>query len=277
MILTRMADREMSDSSQGGYYETAQSRRRRKVRKKRRYHEPITSYGLILYTVVNDQLKFLLYQRRDSFEYMDFLRGAWSCEADLPALFTNMSREERNRIKDFTFGELWDDLWVEHSCRIYRDGYPKAKRKYDQVKDLIAGILESTESQLRSPPWGFPKGKKNNYREDPIDCAIREFTEETRLPEEEIHIIDHNPYSESFEGSNHKSYCTHYFIARMNKPLVPTLIQTPHLIRKCTVSEEAISVLWCTLSEAIEKIHPRRQEILKRVVDKVLKIEKLTP
>jgi len=64
---------------------------RKKYKKKKSYNssEPITSYGLILYTMGdsppsfgnwdlhdnNQEPYFLLYQRRDNFEYMDFLRG----------------------------------------------------------------------------------------------------------------------------------------------------------------------------------------------------------
>ena len=143
-----------------------------KKKKKKKYgDEPITSYGLILYTVVNDKPIFLLYQRRDNFEYMDFLRGVWMSEGQLPGLFSLMSPDERKRIREYTFQELWNDLWVEHSCRIFRDGFSKAKRKYDSVRDKIPNLLDTTTSHIREPPWGFPKGKKNSFKEESISCV----------------------------------------------------------------------------------------------------------
>lgn len=241
---------------------------RKKYRKKFPLNnEPITSYGLILYCIVEGQPMFLLYQRRDSFEYMDFLRGVWSVENQLPSLFTLMSIEERQRIRDYTFKELWDDLWVEHTCRIYRDGYLKAKKKYDSVKNIIPQILDSTTSHIKSPPWGFPKGKKNGYHEDPIVCALREFGEETRIPTEEITIIQNIPYVENFKGSNGKAYSTHYFLAQIPSNHLPKPHDTPQCIRKTAVSEEASSVEWYTYEDACRLLNPRRQNILRSALE----------
>ena len=239
-----------------------------KKKKKKKYGiEPITSYGLILYTVVNDKPIFLLYQRRDNFEYMDFLRGVWISEGQLPGLFSLMSPDERKRIREYTFQELWNDLWVEHSCRIFRDGFSKAKRKYDSIRDKIPNLLDTTSSHIREPPWGFPKGKKNSFKEESITCAIREFTEETRIPSDLIHVMTTSPFVENFKGSNCKSYATHYYLATINEPIHPQIIDTPHCIRKTTISEEAINVKWFTFEETNNLLNSRRQAILRSALD----------
>lgn len=235
-----------------------------KKKKKKKYGgEPITSYGLILYTIANNKPAFLLYQRRDNFEYMDFLRGIWIGECQLPGLFSLMSPDERRRIREYTFQELWNDLWVEHSCRIFRDGFSKAKRKYDSIRDKIPNLLDTTDSRIKEPPWGFPKGKKNSFKEESITCAIREFTEETRIPSEFIHVINAKPFIENFKGSNNKSYATHYYLASIDKPIHPKATDTPHCIRKTTISEEAINVNWFTFEEANNLLNSRRQGILR--------------
>lgn len=239
-----------------------------KKKKKKKYgNEPITSYGLILYTIVDDKSVFLLYQRRDNFEYMDFLRGVWISEAQLPGLFSLMSPDERKRIREYTFQELWNDLWVEHSCRIFRDGFSKAKRKYDSIRDKIPHFLDTTTSHITEPPWGFPKGKKNNFKEDSIACAIREFTEETRIPSELIQVLTTNPFVENFKGTNGKSYATYYYLARIDEPFCPKTIEIPHCIRKTTISEEAINVEWFTFEEASNHLNSRRQSILRSALD----------
>ncbi len=239
-----------------------------KKKKKKKYgDEPITSYGLILYTVVNDKPIFLLYQRRDNFEYMDFLRGVWMSEGQLPGLFSLMSPDERKRIREYTFQELWNDLWVEHSCRIFRDGFSKAKRKYDSVRDKIPNLLDTTTSHIREPPWGFPKGKKNSFKEESITCATREFTEETRIPSDLIHVSTANPFVENFKGSNGKSYATYYYLANINEPVHPLEVSTPHCIRKTTISEEAINVKWFTFEESSNLLNSRRQAILRSALD----------
>ncbi|GAG32871.1 unnamed protein product, partial [marine sediment metagenome] len=116
----------------------------RKKYKRKKKCEPITSYGLVAYTIHKGVNYFLLYQRRDNFEYMDFLRGVWPNEDSLPSLFSAMSVDERKRIREFTFPELWEDLWVEHNSRIFRDGFAKAKRKYELARFSIPELLETT-------------------------------------------------------------------------------------------------------------------------------------
>jgi 8-oxo-dGTP pyrophosphatase MutT (NUDIX family) len=259
-----------SDNSPDSSNESEYYKRKKfpKKKKKKKYGvDPITSYGLILYTTVNDSPTFLLYQRRDNFEYMDFLRGVWMSEGQLPSLFSLMSPDERKRIREYTFQELWNDLWVEHSCRIFRDGFSKAKRKYDSVRDKIPNLLDTTTSHIREPPWGFPKGKKNSFKEESIACAIREFTEETRIPSEFVQVMTTSPFVENFKGSNGKFYSTYYYLAKIDEPIYPQIISTPHCIRKTTISEEAINVQWFTFEEASNLLNSRRQSILKAVLD----------
>jgi len=245
---------------------------RKRKNKKKNYKtvfnvtEPITSYGLILFSYENDELIFLLYQRRDNFEYMDFMRGTWTSSGQIPALFSAMSPEERRRIREYTFKELWDDLWVEHNCRIYRDGYTKAKKKYDMVKCNIPQFLDNTFSHIQAPPWGFPKGKKNNYLEDPIDCAFREFEEETHISIKDMRIVHDKPFTENFKGSNGKAYATHYFVAELPKPINSVFYSTPHCIRPQTISEEASNVKWFNYTEACNHLNTQRKGILDFVI-----------
>lgn len=243
------------------------STKRKKMRRRRKDdYGPITSYGIIAYTKKGPETLFLLYQRRDNFEYMDFLRGVWSSEEVLPSLFSSMTKDERKRIREYTFRELWDDLWVEHNTRIFRDGFSKAKRKYESVRRMIPRILDNTESNIKEPPWGFPKGKKNNFREPPKTCAIREFNEETRLEINESHILNDTPYIETFQGSNNKNYCTHYYLAEIPFS-VPKEMITPQCIRKKTISEEASNVEWFPFEEACNFLNFRRQMILTKAMN----------
>jgi len=249
--------------------------RRKKYRKKKKNEfEPITSYGLIVYTLHKDQVFFLLYQRRDNFEYMDFLRGVWPTYETLPALFSAMSVDERVRIRNFTFPELWEDLWVEHQSRIFIDGFAKAKRKYDMAKYRIPFLLENTTSSILEPPWGFPKGKKNNFREGSLTCAFREFQEETRLPSEQIQVLrDQQPYIETFRGSNGKIYSTYYYLASFPSMILPPKIETPHCIRDHTISEEASNVQWFSYEDACGLLSAKRCEFLRNAMDLILESE----
>ena len=248
--------------------------RKKRFKKRRPYNvtEPITSYGLLLFSFRNSIPYFLLYQRRDNFEYMDFLRGVWSSDGQLPALFSLMSHDERKRIREYTFQELWDDLWVEHDCRIYRDGFGKAKKKYDSIRNRIPHILDTTNSHIKTPPWGFPKGKKNGYYEDAQICALREFEEETHISIKNISIVQADPFIENFKGSNGKAYATHYYLAEIPSLLPTDSYSTPQCIRKTTISEEASDVEWFNYGESGDHLNHRRRIILKSALENIEEI-----
>ncbi len=42
----------------------------------------------------------------------------------------------------------------------------------------LADLMEETNTSWIEPEWGFPKGRRNNQETD-LDCALREFKEET--------------------------------------------------------------------------------------------------
>jgi ADP-ribose pyrophosphatase YjhB (NUDIX family) len=234
--------------------------------RKKYQNTSIVSYGIILYHINKNNINFLLYHRRDTFEYMDFIRGMWNTEMQIIDLFRLMSVEERKRIREYTFKELWDDLWIQHDCKIYREGYSKAKKKYDMIKYKIPYILDNTETSVLSPPWGFPKGKKNGYHEDSIKCALREFTEETKIDLNKIDLVHSNSFTENFKGSNNKNYTTHYYIAETKEYNVPKPSSIADCIRKKTLSEEASEIKWFTIDETLDLVDENKKEIIKNIL-----------
>jgi len=231
---------------------------------------PIISYGLIVATRDRQTGKqlFLLYQRRDTFEYMDFIRGIWSSRKQLPILFSNMTKDEKSRLRQYTLKELWNDLWTNHSCHIYVDGWQKALIKYASIKEEIPDLLDNTENNfLEEPPWGFPKGKKNSKESD-VDTALREFEEETLLSKTKVKIIDYQPFTEIFKGSNNKHYCTHYFFAEYPNAEIPPPTYTPQCIREKCISEEVGDIKWVSLDDAEKMLTPSRFQLLQKVSQK---------
>src|SRR6185503_10926509 len=91
----------------------------------------IVSYGLIIYRVrydnsinqssqtsqtsqtsQNPTIEFLLQQRRDTFEYMDILLGTWKTVEELVTLISLITPEEKERLRNYIFSELWNDLFL---------------------------------------------------------------------------------------------------------------------------------------------------------------------
>lgn len=237
-----------------------------------RNNDPITSFGLIIYhRAYNGDIHFLVQQRRDTFEYMDFVRGMWKNENQAKHMFTRMTLEERDRIRKFNFERLWDDLFVEKNCKMYKDFHYKARKKYDNVKHLIPEFLDETKTLIHEPPWGFPKGKKSNTTETNLDCAIRETEEETRINKQHFNVNEEDIYYEHFQGSNGKYYATHYYLAEMKDKFLPCKIYTPDCIRMFTVSEEVQEMVFAPYNIAMNFLSDniRRQEILTRIVEKL--------
>jgi 8-oxo-dGTP pyrophosphatase MutT (NUDIX family) len=162
-------------------------------------------------------------------------------------------------------------MWIDKKTRIYRDNFDRAKKKYDCVKHLIPNIIDTTQTHVKCAPWGFPKGKKNNYKEEDYECAIRETTEETRIPSSEFEVMPIYKYHEKFQGTDGIHYSTCYFLGKVFRKFVPEDIQLSGCIRKSSLSEEVNALKWVTYEEAKEFLNPKRQLILQDVLQLVKK------
>ena len=232
---------------------------------------PITSYGIILFVQRKDENpNFLLYQRRDTYEYIEFIRGMWENIEDVKIFFSLMSVEERHRLVNHTFDELWNDFWIRRQSSLNDHSLNRPRTKYAQIKPFIEDIIKETSAIGEEAPWGFPKGRKNSG-ENSVMCAVREFEEETHINRDTIHVWDSPSLTENFIGSDNRQYATVYYIAEYKSsdaPLtqaeckLPPLIETPKGIRKYTASNEAFRIKWFSLEEAQEKLPRFRQMIL---------------
>jgi len=239
----------------------------------------IMSYGIIVFAYTrisandidthdNVEPKFLIYQRRDSFEYAEFLRGLWTTHGQVKNLLILMTPDERNRLKNYTFDELWSDLWLGDS-RTSSSNYNYAKRKFNYIKTHLISYINSTISRVKETPWGFCKGKKM-HNESSLECALREFNEETKLSTKNILIRnDLGVHIEQFVGSNNKIYSSYYHVAQYPQIIHPERLQTPEFIRKSTVSDEVQDVRWITINEANAYLNPRRIMILQKIINKI--------
>lgn len=198
---------------------------------------PIISLGIIAYTenknnlIHSDKLieiinsrpeyisntnnkRYLLIQRRDSMGYVDLIRGKYNSDKLILSYFNDMTYSERYRLKTHNFYELWNKLWVNHNCKCYINELENAKTKFESLD--INHYLNITTSKWTYPEWGLPKGRRNLHESD-IDCAKREFIEETGYTNNDFKIINElEPVIESFIGSNGINYIHKYYIARIN-------------------------------------------------------------
>jgi len=176
--------------------------------------KPITSFGILCYRLNannNNIIEYLLVQRKDSLGYVDFLRGKYNEKNlfQLKNIIKEMTKTEKENIIKFSYSELWDKLWN----KINEKYDAKNEEKFNYIKqykmDMFNVIWEEAE-------WGIPKGRRN-YKEKDLECALREFEEETGYHKKNLFLIKNlNSYDEIFTGSNLKSYKHKYFIAKIN-------------------------------------------------------------
>ena len=108
----------------------------------------------------------------------------------------------------------------------------------------------------------MPKGRRN-FQEKDLECALREFEEETGYSSKYVTIIDNMlPFEEIFIGSNYKSYKHKYFLAYMNET-----IDILHNYQKSEVSK----IEWKTVDECLESIRPYNLE-KKQLITNINKI-----
>lgn len=222
------------------------------------YITPITSYGIIHY--MNN--KYLMICRRNSLGYTDFIRGKYSTKniKHISNLIDEMTNIEKNNLLEKNFNVLWNNLWGIH----YSDSSIEemnAEEKFNTMKRGIMvdnkhitlhQLIQESKTTWDCPEWGFPKGRRNSY-ESELNCALREYEEETGYDKHTIKIIKNVlPYEEIFMGSNYKSYIHKYFLGKSDNIVVK------HSFQETEVSD----MKWVTYEEAIQMIRPYNVERL---------------
>ena len=223
---------------------------------------PITSYGIIVFRSSTEGLQFLMIRRKDSFGYIDFIRGKYSPYNiyQLQNIVNEMSVSEKQRILTEPFEDLWKTMWGETSNSQYKNEEQTSLKKFDLLKSGInindevidlKELVKRSTTNWEETEWEFPKGRRNHKEKD-LDCALREFEEETGISQTKITIVEKViPFEELFIGSNHKSYKHKYFLAYMN--------ETEEYLNNFQVTEVS-KIEWKTINQCLESIRPYNLE-----------------
>lgn len=237
---------------------------------------PIMSYGIICYKVEDNEIKYIMIQRKDSLSFMEFIRGKYNINEKhyIIKLINCMTYTERNMIYTKTFDEIWVYAWCHNPTTVFKHTkeYIESKQKFEfLLSNNIINIYYIT-SNILEQEWGFPKGRKK-IKEQDIDCAIREFGEETGLQKNDIDIKNIEPFEEIFFGTNNILYKHLYFIAKINKE-----DSTLYINNNCLEQiREIRSLKWCNYDEVLNniKIHNiERKELFKRADQLISSLEK---
>jgi 8-oxo-dGTP pyrophosphatase MutT (NUDIX family) len=181
-----------------------------------------------------NNIKFLLVRRRHSLNFDEFISGRYNLENSkgIIYLFNQMTPEEINIIRKSSFDELWKFFWGSDRYNdISNKRYMESKEKFEKLKsnknaeNNLDSLLNASIQQYKTPEWGFPKGRKKRG-EDDLECAKREFFEETGVNVDDINIIKEvRPITEDHRGTNGKQYRHIYYLAEtLTKNVEPRIL-----------------------------------------------------
>lgn len=251
-------------------------------------NHPTTSYGVVCFRIRdNNSLEYLMVQRKDSLCYVEFLRGKYEIENKnyIIQMFENMTLEECNNILNKSFDELWDILWVDNKRKNMVE-YKATKEKYNLIKTGyiikspndssetlfdIHYILKECRKHKKEQEWDFPKGRRK-LGEDDIDCAQREFIEESGVKLKDIISYDNSKqFEETYSGTNKIRYRNIYYIKQYI-----SIKANDELFNKSNTNQikEIRDVKWLNYDSVIEKISDRnieKFEVFKRIHSIILK------
>ena len=248
---------------------------------------PVTSYGVIMVRpqlgfdiatslssnpglvtgMENQELEFLLIQRRDSLGFIELMRGRYKMtDIDYIRLHMNgVTTNERERYCEGPFEDLWNGMWGLDHSHLYKNEYETSKAKWEHIHKGVTDIngkvwtsrdiANTCDETHETPEWGFPKGRRDSQESDYI-CAMREMFEETGVKENDVIPINNlEPLVESFFGSNHVHYCHKYYLIWVPRELNISFDNKNEHMRK-----EIGDIQWVSLEKGLSLIRQRNVE-----------------
>jgi 8-oxo-dGTP pyrophosphatase MutT (NUDIX family) len=184
--------------------------------------------------IVNS-IQVLMISRKHSLGFSEFIRGKYSIDniTGIIFLFQQMNSMEIEYIKNKSFDELWDFFWTDDSKKeMFEKDYLLSKEKFMNLKEKkytelsLDFYVNNIKPMYTIPEWGFPKGRRQKSESD-IECALREFHEETNFSTDDIQIVENvNPIEEDITGTNGIKYRHVYYLAESKINLVPKIEPT---------------------------------------------------
>lgn len=216
--------------------------------------KPIRSYGIILYRVTEEgKKKYLMICRKHTFGFTCIIRGKYSSiyPEQIQTYVDSMTNYEKESIQCLTFGELWEYMWSGITNSRKNHDKSHAEYKFNLVREVLLEAIAASPTQWEEAEWEFPKGRMQQCESD-LECALREFEEETHISKHNIRIVYNLcPFEEIYKGSNDKMYQITYFLAQLKH-------EEPNL---SSFQEEEVSRMeWKDLGECLEAIRPNNQE-----------------
>ena len=192
-------------------------------------------------------MKFLMLTRAHTIAFTNFVRGNYVVTKPerITYMLGQMNRKEIELIKNSLamsgdgFKSLWLYCWFgdynvqetnDTKKRYQQNSVQRSRIKYEILKcsarvdnpavHLGDLILDMVPMYCRDE-WGFPKGRATD-NETPLECAKREFMEETGYSDSDYKVIDEiKPVVEDITGTDGVAYRHVYYVAERLTDVAP--------------------------------------------------------
>ena len=209
----------------------------------------------------NNLIEYLLIRRKNSLNYVEFIRGKYDItNLDYLVRCINfITIDEKKLIRANTFESLWKDLWGDDTIN---SEYLESMNKFNMLKngiyikknDIVLHVtldklINDSIFEFTEPEWGFPKGRRN-LKEKNIECAKREFEEETGINNDMYNIINMSPMEEMYLATNNLKYKHIYYISQIKNKNSVLSIDSNNLNQQIEVGD----IKWLPFTEALNKM-----------------------
>ena len=211
----------------------------------------------------NNLIQYLMVRRRNSLNYIEFIRGKYDINNFdyLERTINFITIDERENILRCDFDILWKNLWKDNNIinnLEYQTSYEKflllknglmIKKNDIDIYFNLKSMIENTIYKFKEPEWGFPKGRRN-FKEKNIECAKREFEEETNILNANYNIINMTPLEETYLASNGLKYKHIYYIGQIKDNQLELMIDDNNMFQNIEIGD----IKWFTFEESMNII-----------------------
>ncbi len=151
----------------------------------------IHSAGIVLVKKHEGKVKVLLVSKRITYNYAMFVNARYDPKdrRHIRDLFDGMTFDEKLDILSKNFDQIWYRMWLNNNRTAQ---FHIARNRFESVWLVDGGArLKTVISRSRSIEriWEVPKGRKKRPQETELECAIREFTEETGIDSAKYRVL----------------------------------------------------------------------------------------
>jgi len=197
----------------------------------------IISYGVIAICSIDESV--LIIQRKYSPDFINFIKG-WYRKSQLISLFREMTEDELLSIKKIMYKP---ERFIALYNNISPDGDATyATLRFEDNQQKVWEMCNNTSYGRPETEWLFPKGKQETSRETHVECAKREFLEETGLtymPENSISDSPITFYNNSSIGFTYETKL--WVFVFKDKPLLPVDVDNFEIKTKRWVKRSEIN------------------------------------